>query len=102
MSNESNSLWQLNGGDSCALFYSATSADIPRLIWFGGLLDADADKQSITALLDQPVPMAKLDAPIALDCFPQASSGIDCQPARALGSGIPTVSTAYWSATDTA
>ena len=81
MSNESNSLWQLNGGDSCALFYSATSADIPRLIWFGGLLDADADKQSITALLDQPVPMAKLDAPIALDCFPQASSGIDCQPA---------------------
>lgn len=75
-------LWHLAGKDTSALFYSINTAAIPQLIWFGERLQADADNlAAIAALTDLPSPMAKIDDPVPLDIFPQASTGIDCQPA---------------------
>ena len=81
MSNDSSCIWQLTGDDTCALFYSAAKADIPQLIWYGEPCQTSISSTEIAALVDLPLPMAKLDTPVALDIFPQASSGIDCQPA---------------------
>jgi len=81
MSNDSDCIWLLEGDDTCALFYRANNADIPQLVWFGQRLQTTLDAASIAPLIDLPLPMAKLDTPVPLDIFPQASSGIDCQPA---------------------
>ena len=81
MSNDNSCIWQLTGDDTCALFYSADKEEIPQLVWFGESLQTEIDTTGIATLVDLPLPMAKLDTLVALDIFPQASSGIDCQPA---------------------
>jgi len=81
MSKTSNRIWQLEGDDTSALFYRGSDKEIPQLIWFGQRLHTAVDAASIATLIDLPLPMAKLDTPVALDIFPQASSGIDCHPA---------------------
>jgi len=54
---------------------------VPAIIWFGRSLPADVDADSLAYITDSPIPMAKLDTAVPLSLFPQASTGIDCQPA---------------------
>ena len=74
-------MWLLAGEDTSAVFFSASDGDIPQLIWFGESFQNTFDSASLATLVDLALPMAKLDTAVALDIFPQASTGIDCHPA---------------------
>jgi len=81
MTSSNDGPWQLTGEDTSAVFFSASEGELPQLIWFGETLQTPLDPSAAAALIDLPLPMAKLDNPVVLDIFPQASSGIDCHPA---------------------
>lgn len=77
------SLWRLDTADTTLLLTARGEADVPSITWFGDRLpdSSDACLESIAAISDLPLPMARLDESVPLSLFPQRSTGIDCLPA---------------------
>ncbi len=77
------SLWRLDSVDSTLLLTASSQTSVPSIAWFGDRLPDtdDHDLESIIAITDLPIPMAKLDESVPLSLFPDRSSGIDCAPA---------------------
>jgi len=80
------SLWRLDSVNTTLLLQATGEEDVPAVVWFGERLPADVSSNSVLAITDFPLPMAKLDTSVPLSLFPQRSTGIDCLPALRLHS----------------
>ena len=78
---EQSRLWRLDAQQTTVLLFAPDSSSIPQILWFGDRLEHNTTAEVISAITDLPVPMAKLDASVAQDLFPQSASGIDLTPA---------------------
>lgn len=78
---EQSRLWRLDAQTTTALLFAPASNSIPQIAWFGSKLAKAISPETLSAITDLPVPMAKLDASVPQDLFPQSSTGIDLTPA---------------------
>ena len=73
-------LWRLDAAETTLLLLALDNKTIPEIIWFGSSLNELPDADSIVAMLDLPLPQAKLDNTVRLNLFPSSDSGLDINP----------------------
>lgn len=74
-------VWRLDTATSTLVLLASQEHDVPAIAWFGSSLSRGLNHDAFAQITDLPLPMAKLDTTVPLSLFPQASTGIDCQPA---------------------
>lgn len=74
-------LWRLDSATTTVLLHAKNTDDIPAIIWLGSRLHQPVSESALSALIDLPLPMAKLDSSVPHSLFPQTASGADFAPA---------------------
>ncbi len=74
-------LWQLDSGPISVVLQSTNTTDIPAIVWIGKRLNEQLSINSVAALTDLPLPMAKLDNTVPQTVFPQSSTGTESSAA---------------------
>lgn len=81
MASTQSRLWQLDSGPTSVVLHASTADAIPAIAWIGKRLSEKLSFDSVAALTDLPLPMAKLDDTVPQTVFPQSATGTESSAA---------------------
>jgi alpha-galactosidase len=68
--------------DHTSYVLDLTSAGIPKIVYWGSLLDKNTDPKQLGMAISKPVYQAGLDTPYHLNLFPENGTGVRGKPAH--------------------